>query len=177
MKKSCFLYVGSATEPVLSQLHRNCSKWLFTSGELSVQRIAGVRCNCIMNQTKPKMPRNITHTSLCVLDQVSGATCPVLRTWTAPLPCSLAAQCPRVRECRAEFCARGLRGERHRGLAQLTARGSRAPGKQVPLSLHRLHLCHAALAASLSSSINATTSESESLAKRDIHNDIVSVYA
>lgn len=64
MKKSCFLYVGSATEPVLSQLHRNCSKWLFTSGELSVQRIAGVRCNCIMNQTKPKMPRNITHTNL-----------------------------------------------------------------------------------------------------------------
>lgn len=34
---------------------------------------------------------------------------------------------------------------RHRGLAELTARGSRAPGRQVPISLHRLHLCHPAL--------------------------------
>lgn len=39
----------------------------------------------------------------------------------------------------------GLRGDRHRGLAEWTARGSRAPGKQVPFSLHRLHLCHPAL--------------------------------
>lgn len=63
-KKSCFLYVGSATDPVLSQIHRKHSNQLFRSRELSVQSITSLSDNCIMNQTKPKMPSNKAHKNL-----------------------------------------------------------------------------------------------------------------
>lgn len=146
-EKSCFLYVGSATEPVLSQLHRNCSKWLFTSGELSVQSITGVRCNCIMNQTKPKMPRNSTHTNLLCFGPGfrSYLSCTNNLNSTPALPpgCSVPT-CQRAWGQSSVPQGSGV-GGRHRGLAELTARESRAPGKQVPFSLHGLHLCHPAL--------------------------------
>lgn len=137
MKKSCFLYLGSATEPVLSQLHRNCSK-LFTSGELSVQSITGVRCNCIMNQTKPKMPGNITHTNLLCFGP--GMRSCLSCTKNLKSPPALWPGCS-VPTCqRVQGQSPGLWGDRHRGLAELAARGSRAPGKQDSFSLHRLHL-------------------------------------
>ena len=94
--ESCFLYVGKATDPVLSQIHRKRSSRLFRNRELSVQSIASLRWNCIMNQAKPKTPSNNAHKNLSCFGPVLGAACPVLKIWITPLPCDLAAQCLHV---------------------------------------------------------------------------------